>query len=54
MREYTVLPIELGMTSFELIQLTCAVEDEFDIEIPDKEIKNFKTVGEVIGFIKKQ
>ncbi len=49
--EDTVLLTDLGMSSFDLVQLVCAVEDEFDVEIPDKEIKNFKTVGDVIGFI---
>ena len=49
--EDTVLLTDLGMSSFDLVQLVCAVEDEFDIEIPDREIKNFKTVGDVIGFI---
>ena len=49
--ENTVLLTDLGMSSFDLVQLVCAVEDEFDIEIPDREIKNFKTVGDVIGFI---
>ena len=52
--EDTVLLTDLGMSSFDLVQLVCAVEDEFDIEIPDKEIKNFKTVGDVIGFIERQ
>ena len=51
--EDTVLLTDLGMSSFDLVQLVCAVEDEFDVEIPDKEIKNFKTVGDVIGFIEK-
>ena len=42
---------DLGLTSFDLIQLACAVEDEFDIEIPDRAIKSLKTVGDVIDFI---
>lgn len=45
---------DLGLSSFELAQLACAVEDEFDIEIPDKIIKDFKTVGDVITFIENQ
>lgn len=52
--EDTVLLTDLGMSSFDLVQFVCAVEDEFDVEIPDKEIKNFKTVGDVIGFIERQ
>lgn len=45
---------DLGLSSFELAQLACDVEDEFDIEIPDRAIKDFKTVGDVIEFIEKQ
>lgn len=50
----TVLLADLGMNSFELIEVVCAVEDEFDVEIPDRAIKNFKTVGDVIDFIEAQ
>lgn len=52
--EDTVLIADLGLNSFDLVNLACIVEDEFDIEIPDRVIKNFKTVGDVITFIKKQ
>lgn len=45
---------DLGMSSFDLIQLACAIEDEFDMEIPDRAIKDFKTVGDVIAFIENQ
>lgn len=52
--ENTVLVSDLGLNSFDLVQLVCNVEDDFDIEIPDKEIKNLKTVGDVIAFISNQ
>ena len=47
----TVIKNELGMNSFDLIQLVCLVEDEFDIEIPDAAIKKFNTIADVILFI---
>ena len=50
----TVLLADLGLNSFELIEMVCAVEGEFDIEIPDREIKSFKTVGDIMDFISKQ
>lgn len=50
----TALLSDLGMNSFELVELVCVVEDEFDVEIPDRAIKDFKTVGDVIDFIEKQ
>lgn len=50
----TIITKDLGLTSFDSIQLICAVEDEFDIEIPDREIKNLQTIGDVIDFIENQ
>ena len=42
-----------NLSSFTLIQLICAIEDEFDIEIPNSAITKFKTVKDVIKFIEK-
>lgn len=52
--ENTVLISDLGLNSFDLISLVCEVEDEFNIEIPDRAIKELKTVGDVVKFIQKQ
>lgn len=52
--ENTVLIADLGLSSLDLVNLAVAVEDEFDIEIPDRMIKTFKTVGDVMAFIEKQ
>ena len=52
--EDTILIADLGLNSLDLVNLACIVEDEFDIEIPDRAIKDFKTVGDVIAFIEKQ
>ena len=52
--EGTIIKEDLGMSSFDLIQLACAVEDEFDVEIPDRAIKDFKTIADVISFIEEQ
>ena len=52
--EDTVLISDLGLNSLDLVNLSVSVEDEFDIEIPDRAIKDFKTVGDVIEFIEKQ
>ena len=52
--ENTVLIADLGLNSLDLVNLAVKVEDEFDIEIPDRAIKDFKTVGDVIAFIEKQ
>lgn len=47
----TVLLSDLGISSFDLIQLICTLEEEFNVEISDRELRNFKTVGDVIAFI---
>ncbi|MDD5923867.1 MAG: acyl carrier protein [Clostridia bacterium] len=52
--ENTALIADLGFNSLDLVNLACIVEDEFDIEIPDRAIKDFKTVGDVIAFIENQ
>ena len=49
----TRLDNSLGISSLGLIQLICAIEDEFDIEIPNSAIKKFKTVSDVVNFIEK-
>ena len=52
--ESTVLIADLGLSSFDLVQLASIVEDELDVEIPDRMIKSFKTVGDVIAFLDNQ
>lgn len=44
---------EVGLSSLSIVGLICALEDEFDIEIPNSEIKKFKTVKDVINYIEK-
>lgn len=44
---------DYNFSSFALIQLVCAIEDEFDVEIPNSEIKKFKTVKNVINYLEK-
>lgn len=50
----TVLLADLGLNSFDLVNMVCVLEDEFEVEIPDRVIGTFKTVGNVIDFIERQ
>ncbi len=52
--EDTVIIADLGLNSLDLINLVTDIEDEFDVEIPDRAIKMFKTVGDVIRFIESE
>ena len=47
----TILRTELGLNSFDFVELVCATEEAFDIEIPDKKIKEFVTVEDVLEYI---
>ena len=42
---------DLGADSIDIVDLLMSLEDEFDVEIPDEEIDNISTVGEVVAYI---
>ena len=39
---------DLGADSLDVVDLVMALEDEFGIEIPEDEVENIKTVGDII------
>lgn len=43
---------DLGADSLDIVELIMALEEEFDIEIPDEEAEKFPTVGNVVEYIK--
>lgn len=45
---------DLGISSFGMVQLVCAIEDEFDIEIPNTVIKSINSMPSAVKFLKKQ
>lgn len=42
---------DLGADSLDIVELVMAMEEEFEIEIPDEEAENIKTVGDAIKYI---
>lgn len=52
--ESTVILRDLDIDSLDMVELVCAVEDEFDIEIADKKIKSIVTIGDLIDYIESQ
>lgn len=42
---------DLGADSLDIVDLVMTLEDEFDMEIPDEEIENIKTVGDIVRYI---
>ena len=45
---------DLGADSLDTVELVMALEEEFDMEIPDEAAEKIKTVGDAIGYIEKQ
>ena len=43
---------DLGADSIDLVELVMALEEEFDIEIPDADAEKVVTVGDVVDYIK--
>lgn len=46
-----VVTDNLGADSLDLVDLVMSIEDEFDMEVPDSEIENLKTVGDIVRYI---
>ena len=47
----TDLQEDLGADSLDVVDLLMSIEDEFDVEVPDEEIENIKTVGAFVSYI---
>jgi len=43
---------DLGADSLDTVELVMALEEEFDLEIPDEEAEKIQTVGEAVDYIK--
>ncbi|MGN1339580.1 MAG: acyl carrier protein [Oscillospiraceae bacterium] len=42
---------DLGADSLDIVDLVMAIEDEFGVEIPEDQVENIKTVGDIVKFI---
>lgn len=47
-----VLIDDLGADSLDIVELVMALEEEFDLEIPDSDAEKVVTVGDVVEYIK--
>ena len=43
---------DLGADSLDIVELIMALEEEFDMEIPDADAEKIVTVGDVVDYIK--
>lgn len=42
---------DLDADSLDVVDLVMSLEEEFDVEIPDEEVENIKTVGDIVKYI---
>ena len=45
---------DLGADSLDIVDLVMTLEEEFDTEIPDEDIENLKTVGDITKYIEEK
>lgn len=42
---------DLGADSLDLVDFIMSLESEFDKEIPDEDVENIKTIGDIVSYI---
>lgn len=49
--EKSYLGSDLGLSSFDVVEVVCELEDAFNIEISDQDIRKFVSVAEIIEYL---
>lgn len=49
--ESTSLMKDLEADSLDAVEIIMAIEEEFDVEIPDEEAENFATIGDIAKYV---
>lgn len=42
---------DLGADSLDVVELVMALEEEFGIEVPDDDVENIRTIGDIVQYI---
>ena len=45
---------DLGADSLDIVELVMAMEEEFDIEIPDEDAERIQTIGDATSYLKEK
>ena len=45
---------DLGADSLDIVELVMAMEEEFDIEIPDEDAERIQTIGDATAYLKEK
>ena len=49
--EDTDIKVDLGVDSLDVVEMLVSIEEETGITVPDDEIVNFKTIGDVVEYL---
>lgn len=47
----TNLMKDLEADSLDAVEIIMAIEDEFDMEVPDEDAEKFQTVADIVGYV---
>lgn len=50
----TSLMKDLEADSLDAVEIIMAIEDEFDIEIPDEDAEKFQNIGDIIKYVEEK
>lgn len=50
----TSLMKDLEADSLDAVEIIMAIEDEFDIEIPDEDAEAFKNIGDIVRYVEEK
>ncbi len=50
----TSLMKDLEADSLDAVEIIMAIEDDFDIEIPDEDAEGFKTIGDIVKYVEEK
>ena len=53
LKDDTDLAHDLDIESIDLVDLVTAFEEKYNFEIPDNELKNLQTVGDIVAYVEK-
>lgn len=50
----SMLESDLGLSSFDVVEIVTEFEEEFGIEISDRDIRNFLCVEDIVEYLEKK
>ena len=45
---------DLGADSLDVVELVMALEEEFGIEVPDQDVEDIRTIGDIVSYLDKR